>query len=293
MLRHVDAKRHLSIAVTCGKSLIKIVMTLFTVALAIAIKETNGSELTIGVAANFTTTFKQLEQEFEQHSGHKVTPSFGSTGQLYAQILHGAPFDLFLAADAKRVDMLVEQHRAVGPSSFIYAQGKLVLLSTTDKPMINGSLLSQHPQHSWRLAIANPKLAPYGLAAVETLQALGVYSKLKAHLIIAQNIAQTMQFVASGSIDLGFVALSQVLAINGIDSNQYWLVPAEMYQPINQKAVLLNRGINNSTAKEFLTYLRSDNAISIIRSHGYSTVPVTTQTRMNNVISTQSTPSQP
>ena len=298
MRQDVNVERHLSAAFTGKKSLInialiKIVLTLFTILVGVRIGHAEGGEINVGVAANFTATFKQLELEFEQLSGHQLAPSFGSTGQLYAQIHHGAPFDLFLSADVNRADKLIQEHQAEGNSGFIYAQGKLVLLSTTGMPVADGVIFSLPPKNNWRLAIANPKLAPYGLAAVETLQALGAYAQLKDHMIVAQSIAQTMQFVASGHVDLGFVALSQVRAISSIDSNQYWLVPTEMYRPINQKAVLLNKGRGNIAAKEFLTFLRSDKAISIIHSHGYSTVPMPNQPHTDNVLSTDNTPWQP
>lgn len=293
MPQYINVELHLSEAFTGKKSLIKTVLILFTILVGISIRQAEGGEIKVGVAANFTATFKQLELEFEQLSGHQLTPSFGSTGQLYAQIHHGAPFDLFLSADVKRADKLIQEHQAEDNSGFIYAQGKLVLVSTTGMPVADGVIFSLPPPNNWRLAIANPKLAPYGLAAVETLQALGVYAQLKDHMIVAQSIAQTMQFVASGNVDLGFVALSQVRAINTIDSNHYWLVPTEMYRPINQKAVLLKKGRDNIAAKEFLTFLSSDKAISIIQSHGYSTVPMPNQPHTDNVLSTDNTPWQP
>lgn len=232
----------------------------------------------VAVAANFTGAFKSLQAAFENNSNHSLSSSFASTGQLYAQIHHGAPFEVFLSADVERADKLIQQGLAQQESGFIYARGRLALWSQTGYlPLQDGDILKamdrgiQGPR--LRLAIANPKTAPYGRAAQETLVSLGIHEKVKQQLITGQSIAQVMQFVASGNVSLGFVAQSQLLAIGGVGPSDYWLVPEEMHHPINQKAILLEKGASNPGARAFLKFLRSPEAISIIENYGYSTLP--------------------
>ncbi len=219
-------------------------------------------ETRIAVAANFTTTAKMIGTAFERASGHKPIFSFGSTGQLYAQISQGAPYDVFLSADRLRAERAVTEGFAVPGSRFAYATGRIVLFSR-DKGFVHGN---ETLTNVGKIAIANPKTAPYGAAAVETMKALGVYERLEANLVRGNNIAQTYQFVYTGNAELGFVALSQVA---DHDEGSRWIVPDRLHSPITQDAVLLKRGAENAAAWAFLSFLKGPEARAIIEKHGY------------------------
>lgn len=221
-------------------------------------------EVHVAVAANFTAAMKEIAANFEKVSGHHAVLSFGSTGKLYTQIEHGAPFEVFLAADQRRPKLLVE--KGVASKEFTYAIGKLVLWSRDAKQTVGEQDLRDDNFN--KLAIANPKTAPYGAAAVEIMQNLGVYERLKPKLVLGDNIAQTYQFVATGNAELGFVALAQIVLD---DSGSRWLPPDGLYAPIRQDAVLLERGKDNSVAQAFLDYLHSDEAQAVIHKYGYGT----------------------
>jgi molybdate transport system substrate-binding protein len=222
-------------------------------------------EILIAVASNFVAPAKELSQQFSQHTHHNVILSFGSTGKLYAQIIHGAPFHVFLAADGERPSKLVSEGFAKKRSQFTYALGRIVLYSP-----IEG--LHQQPEEFLksetftRLAIANPSTAPYGRASKETLENLGIFNDIRSKIIQGDNIAQTFQFVSTGNVELGFVSRSQV--INN-ESDLYWLVPANLHNPIQQDAILLQKGLDKQAAREFLEFLQSDYAKRIIQSFGY------------------------
>jgi molybdate transport system substrate-binding protein len=224
----------------------------------------HADEVHVAVAANFTAAMKEIAANFEQSSGHHAIVSFGSTGKLYAQIEHDAPFEVFLAADQKRPKLLEDKGSASG--HFTYAVGKLVLWSSDAKRVVNEQALSEGNFN--KLAIANPKTAPYGAAAVEIMQNLKLYAKLEPKLVIGDSIAQTRQFVATGNAELGFVALAQV-ALN--DSGSRWQVPDKLYAPIRQDAVLLSKGKDNPAAQALLDYLKSDAAKVVIQKYGYGT----------------------
>jgi molybdate transport system substrate-binding protein len=222
---------------------------------------------TVAVAANFAAPAKALVDRFMNSSEHQLTLSTGSTGKLYAQIEHGAPFEVFLAADQERPARLEEQGLGVSGSRFTYTLGKLVLWSAQPELVDNqGDILKEG--NFARLAIANPKLAPYGAAARETLQKLGVWSQVQPKLVMGENIAQTHQFVSTGNAELGFVALSQIQGETK-PTGSYWRVPASLHTPIRQDAVLLTRGKGNEAAEQFMHYLRSEPAKAIIESYGY------------------------
>ena len=225
-------------------------------------------EVQVAVAANFTAPMQDIAQAFEQDTGHRVVAAFGSTGQLYAQINHGAPFEVFLAADDTTPARAESEGLAVAGSRFTYATGALALWSA-DTNLINDGeqlLRSGDFQH---LAIANPKTAPYGLAATQVMQALNLTDALTPKLVEGQSIGQTYQFVASGNAQLGFVALSQVSRNGEITSGSAWQVPAAFYEPIHQDAVLLNKGANNAAAAALLEYLQGERAAAVISSYGY------------------------
>jgi len=225
-------------------------------------------EITVAVAANFTAPMKQIAADFAKDTGHRATLSFGSTGQFYAQIKNGAPFDVFLSADDTTPSRLAAENAAVGNSQFTYAIGKLVLWSS--KPGFvdaAGDVLKKGGFE--RIAIADPKLAPYGAAAVQTLRALGLYEALQPRFVTGTNINQTHQFVASGNAPLGFVALSQVTRDGAIPQGSGWIVPANLHEPIKQDAIVLERARNNPAAEALMKYLRSEKARAVIRAYGY------------------------
>jgi molybdate transport system substrate-binding protein len=214
----------------------------------------------VAVAANFTAVAEEIAEQFEATSGHAIELSFGATGQLYTQISQGAPFDVLLSADVIRVDKAMDEGHAVEGTNFVYALGRLALyapgLETGEAPL-KGDFN--------KLAIADPQAAPYGQAAVETLESLELYEVVVDRLVQGENISQTLQFVETGNAELGFVALSQV-----IGKDDVWVVPEELYSPIAQGAVLLTQGEANAAAAGFLEYLRSPEGISIIESAGYA-----------------------
>ncbi len=219
-------------------------------------------EVHVAVAANFTAAMKEIATKFEQASGHHAVVSFGSTGKLYTQIKNGAPFDVFLAADRKRPKLLEEDSAA--SERFTYAIGKLVLWSSDARRAASEQAL--RAGEFKKLAIANPKTAPYGAAAVEVMQGLGIYQTTGPKLVIGDSIAQTHQFVATGNAEFGFVALAQIALDAG---GSRWLVPNELYTPIRQDAVLLSKGTGNPAAQALLDYLRGDAAQEIILKYGY------------------------
>lgn len=220
----------------------------------------------VAVAANFTAPVREISKNFQEETGHKITLSFGSTGTLYNQIKNGAPFAAFLAADEERPRKAIQENLAIPDSLFIYATGTLVLHSTDPAfADLDASVLNQ-PEQIEKLAIANPKMAPYGFAAVEALKRLGAYDGLNSKLILGNNIAQAYQFVATGNATLGLVAKSQLKENN---SGATWILPKELYPPIHQAAVLLTNAKDNQTARDFLDYLKSEQALTILKKYGY------------------------
>jgi molybdate transport system substrate-binding protein len=219
----------------------------------------------IAVAANFTEPAKAIAATFEAATGLKVVLSFGATGQLYAQIVHGAPFDVLLAADRTTPAKAVAEGLAVEGTAVTYAIGRLVLYSR-DKAMVQGDKTLRDAKFS-RIAIANPSTAPYGAAAIEVMTALGVRETLKARIVQGNSIAQTFNFVDTGNAELGFVALSQVVAS---EAGSRWLVPASLHTPIAQDAVLLKNAAAHPAAKAFLAYLLGPEARKLIERFGYS-----------------------
>ncbi|KAA1175620.1 molybdate ABC transporter substrate-binding protein [Marinobacter salinexigens] len=242
---------------------------ILSIALASFANLAYGAEVRIAVAANFTDTTRELISAFEETSRHRVTASYGSTGKLYAQIEHGAPFDVFLAADSRRPRLLEENGQGVAGTRFTYAKGKLALWSPVTE------LFDDAP--TWlssgdfrKLAIANPKTAPYGAAAEQVLNSLGLWTSLQPKLVRGDSIAQTFQFVATDNAEAGFVALSQVRAWENQDGT-LWPVPQDYYAPIEQQAILLTTGAGNPAAKDWLTFLHSEAARAIIEGFGYDT----------------------
>jgi molybdate transport system substrate-binding protein len=223
----------------------------------------------VAVASNFTTPMKAIAADFEQATGHKANLSFGSTGKFYAQINNGAPFDVLLAADDATPEKLAQEGLALSGSRFTYAVGQLALWSA--RPGVvddQGAVLRQGTfKH---LAVANPRLAPYGAAAVETLNSLGLLKALQPRFVQGENIAQAFQFVATGNAELGFVALSQVYEGGKLKSGSAWIVPSGLHSPIRQDAVVLARGKDNPAALALMNYLKTKKAQAIIRAYGYN-----------------------
>lgn len=231
-----------------------------------AVNVARAETATLAVASNFTAAAKALKQSFEDTHPHRVRLSFGSTGKLFTQIANGAPFDVFLSADDQRPSQLAELGCALKDSEFTYALGKLALYSrdASLQPISEKTLLN--PAQITRLSLANPKIAPYGAAAMEVLEHLNALTGLNDKLVLGDNIAQTYQFVYTGNANVGFVALAQVrLQANAI----YWLVPDDYYAPLKQNAIVLTRAQNNAAARAFMAFLQSSEAINIIRQFGY------------------------
>lgn len=225
--------------------------------------------VSVAVAANFTAPMQKIAAAFEVDTGHKAELSLGATGKFYAQIVNGAPFQVLLSADDTTPARLEREGKAVAHSRFTYAIGTLVLWSAQPGTVdAKGDVLKSGDfKH---LAIANPKLAPYGAAALQVMEKLGVATALQPRLVQGENIAQTFQFVSTGNAQLGFVALSQVMADGKIRSGSAWQVPASLHEPIRQDAVLLMPGKDSAAASALLTYLRGSKARAIIQSYGYS-----------------------
>jgi molybdate transport system substrate-binding protein len=225
----------------------------------------SAAETNVAVAANFTAAAKDIAAAFKQKTGHDVVLSFGSSGQFFTQIKQDAPFQVFLSADDERPKKLADEGLGVAGSTFTYAVGKLVLWSKSGD-LVKGEETLKNGKFA-KIAIANPKGAPYGAAAVETLKALKVYDTLEPKIVQGNNISQTFQFVDSGNAELGFVALSQVV---GNNSGSQWMVPQDLYTPIRQGAVLLKKGESNEAAKAFLAFLKGPEARAVIEKYGYA-----------------------
>jgi|GEM_PF-37978 len=226
-------------------------------------------EVRVAVAANFTAPMRLIAADFEKKSGHQVVLTFGSTGKFYAQITNGAPFHVFLSADEKTPVKLEKEGAAVAGSRFTYATGRLVLWSAKGGVVDDkGDVLKKG--NFKNIAIAAPKLAPYGAAAVETMNKLGLAASLEPKLVQGETIGQAFSFVQTGNAELGFVALSQVVETGKIKSGSGWIVPENLHSPIRQDAVLLARGKDNKAAIALLAYLKTDSAKTVIRSFGYA-----------------------
>ena len=222
----------------------------------------------VAVAANFTAPARALAEVFARTTGHEARLSFGATGAFYTQIKNGAPFDVLLAADDERPARLEKEGDTVAGSRFTYATGQLVLWSA--KPGFvddQGAVLKGG--HFGKIAIANPKNAPYGAAAVEAMEKLGLAATLQPKLVTGESIGQTFNFIATGNAELGFVALAQVLEGGKLKSGSMWVVPAQYHAPIIQDAVILNRAASNPAAKAWMELLKTPQSKALIRRYGY------------------------
>jgi molybdate transport system substrate-binding protein len=224
------------------------------------------ASVAVAVAANFSKVADALGAKFKEKTGNDVVVSAGATGTLYTQISQGAPFDVFLSADTKTPKKAVDEGFAIAGTEFTFAIGKIILFST-DPALVTGPETLTEGKFE-KLAIADPKTAPYGAAAVAAMTKLGVYEALTPKLVTGESIAQAYQFVDTKNAELGFVALSQVIKR---DDGSRWEVPAELYPALTQDAVLLKPGEANQAAKDFLAYLQSPEAVALIESYGYAT----------------------
>jgi len=235
---------------------------------AVSSLASQSAEVQVAVAANFTAPMQKIAAEFEKDTGHKAQLSFGATGKFYAQIKNGAPFEVFLAADDEIPAKLETEGDAVPGSRFTYAIGKLMLWSAQPGYVDDQGAVLKKGQFQ-HLAIANPKTAPYGAAAMEVLTHLNLLDAVQPKLVTGENIAQAHQFVATGNAELGFVALSQVMENGKLTGGSGWQVPANLYEPIRQDAVILAKGKDQPAAEALMKYLKGRKATAIIKSYGY------------------------
>lgn len=222
----------------------------------------------VAVAANFTAPMQKIAAAFALDTGHQASLTFGATGKFYAQIKNGAPFELLLSADDETPALLEREGQAVAATRFTYAIGRLVLWSR-QPGLVDGAGTVLRSGPFKHLALANPKLAPYGAAAVEVMTGMGLMATLAPKFVQGENIAQTYQFAATGNAELGFVALSQVWADGKLKEGSAWVVPASLHTPLRQDAIVLKPGQDQPAAIALMAYLRSDKARAIIRSFGY------------------------
>ena len=241
---------------------------------AVACATAKAEEVTVAVAANFTAPMQKIAQAFEQDTGHKALLAFGATGKFYTQIKNGAPFAVLLSADDETPARLEKEGVAIAGTRFTYAIGRLALWSKN--PLLvddKGQVLLSNAtdKNSFKkIAIADPKLAPYGAAAIEVLGRMDALAKLTPKLVQGDSIGQAFQFVMTENAELGFVALSQISIDGRITQGSAWVVPQNLYTPLKQEAVLLPLGKNNAAALALMKYMRTDRAQAIIRAYGYT-----------------------
>jgi molybdate transport system substrate-binding protein len=226
------------------------------------------AEIKVAVASNFANVLKEIAVEFQKDTSHQLAITPGATGKFYAQISNGAPFDVFLSADDETSRKLAQEGKAIAASQFTYAIGRLALWSPNPEMVDKNADILKTDKFKF-IAIANAKVAPYGRAAVQAMQKLGVLSTIEPRVVQGESITQTHQFVTTGNAQLGFVALSQVWENNRIKSGSGWIIPEEMHEQLRQDIVLLNPGKDSSAATALVNYLKSDKAKKIIERYGY------------------------
>lgn len=250
--------------------IIRVTTAFFLLLVSFQLVAQTTDDFRVAVASNFSIALKILRLDFKQRTGIDFSISQASTGKLYAQISYGAPYDLFFAADVKRADLLLKQSLAF--KSLVYAEGRLVFIVKKNSGFMCSDTMKQTLKNSKnkKVAIANPKTAPYGLAAQQFLKASNEWNTLKHKLVRGENILQAFQFVTSGGVNAGFVAKSLLIDSDNSKSYCLWEVPKELHQPIKQKMVVLSRAKNNTAAMLFFNYLKSDVAKKIIKESGYN-----------------------
>jgi molybdate transport system substrate-binding protein len=242
-----------------GSSLLKI--TMFCGILSVNLQ---AGDVKVAVSSNFATTLEKISEAFTKETGHKLVISSGATGKIYAQIREGAPFEVLLSADQTTPMKLITDNLAVEETQFTFAVGRLVLWSLKDKFVDDeGAVIKTSSVN--HIAIANPKLAPYGVAAKEYLEKVGIWKIVEAKIVYGENISQTYQFVSTGNAEVGFIAMSQIMDTKG----SYWVVPESQYSPLKHDVILLNKGKTNPIAKKFLEFLKDRKVKAIISKFGY------------------------
>jgi len=234
-----------------------------------ALSAARAEDTLVAVAANFAEVVDALQPAFEQATGHGLTATTASTGTLYAQIAQGAPFDVLLSADVRTPERLAAEGAGVPGTRFTYAVGRLTLWSSDPARIAGDGAAALRDAGLRHIAVANPDLAPYGVAAREALQSLGLWEALRPKLVMGQNIGQTHSMVATGNAALGFVALSAVVSPRAKVRGSRWDVPQALYSPIRQDALLLRAGAGNAAARAFLDFLKSAEARAVIKCYGY------------------------
>ena len=242
--------------------------TVITLALLLFGQASWSATVLVAVAANFSKPMTEIVSQFEKATGHSAKLSFGSSGKFVSQLENGGPFEVLLSADEKGPEKLEQAGLTVPNSRFVYALGKLVLWSATpnfvdDKGKI---LMTSNFKH---LALADPKVAPYGAAAIDVLKKMKLLEKLQPLFVQGENIAQTYQFISTANAELGFLALSQVIKNGKIVGGSSWIIPDNLHAPIRQTAVLMKTGAENPAARALIDYLKSIPALAIIKKHGY------------------------
>jgi len=243
-----------------------LIFSLFVI-VTMAVTPAFAEQVLVAVAANFIPPFREIALEFEKSTGHQLQVSGGSSGNFYTQIKNGAPFDVFFSADMERPKKLEEEGFGVKDSRFTYAIGRLVLWSP-NADLIKGEETLRFKQYK-RLAIANPKTAPYGLAAMQAMQKLALWDSLQPQIVMGENLGQTMGFIESGNAQLGFVALSQIMDPKIKDQGSRWDVPTNLHEPIKQDVILLTKGKENVAAKALVEFIGGSQAKAIIGRYGY------------------------
>ena len=239
--------------------------TLTVLLLFVQFAAAQAGQVKVAVASNFLLTMKQLADVYQQQTRQQITISAASSGKLFTQISHGAPYDIFFSADARRADLIVKQ--GLGENSSVYAIGQLVYIAQGVDSSECRSSLNQTPEK--KLAMANPKTAPYGLAAKQVLVKLGRWDALRSSIVMGENILQAYQFISSGGAGSGFIAASIAVNAKNLDDYCQWLLPANLYSPVRQKMVILNRAKNNQAVKDFVNFIHSNAAREIIYKNGY------------------------
>lgn len=238
-----------------------------SVLVSTAVTPAFAEQMLVAVAANFIPPFREIAVEFEKSTGHQLQVSGGSSGNFYTQIKNGAPFDVFFSADNERPKKLEDEGLGVKDSRFTYAIGRLVLWSS-NADLVKGEETLRSKNFK-RLAIANPKTAPYGVAAMQTMQKLGLWESLQPHIVMGESIGQTIGFIESGNAHLGFVALSQIMDPKIKGKGSRWDVPTHLHEPIQQDVILLTKGKDNPAAKSLLDFMGGPQAKAIIERYGY------------------------
>lgn len=242
-------------------------LLLFLMLSCLAVTPALAEQVLVAVAANFVPPFREVAMEFEKSSGHSVQVAAGSSGNFFAQIKNGAPFDVFFSADSERPQRLGEEGFGVKESRFTYAFGRVVLWSP-DADLVKGEETLRSKKFK-RLAMANPKTAPYGVAAMQTMQKLELWESLQPQIVMGENLGQTMGFVESGNAPLGFLALSQVMDPKYKGKGSRWLIPISLHEPIQQDVILLTKAKDNQAAKALMEFMHGPEAKAIIERYGY------------------------